>query len=228
MADPILGDPSVGEAPFVIAVDGPAASGKGTLSKRLAAHFGLNHLDTGLLYRAVGLAMLNQGGDLTDAGASEKVAQTLDLSDLDEALLAQHHIGEAASRVATHPGVRAALLNAQRDFAATPPGAVLDGRDIGTVVCPNAGAKLFITASLDARAARRHAQAVAKDRSVTLDAVTADLAKRDARDSGRADAPLTQADDALLLDTTNLAIDAAFQAACAFVASKMPAAPSGT
>ena len=146
-------------SPFIIAVDGPAASGKGTISKLLAKHFGLNHLDTGLLYRAVGLAMLESGGDLDDPQASTALAQTLDLTTLDPETLAQHHVGEAASRVAAHPPVRNALLQAQRDFAAMPPGAVLDGRDIGTVVCPQAPAKLFITASLQARAARRHAQA---------------------------------------------------------------------
>jgi cytidylate kinase len=211
------------DTPFIIAVDGPAASGKGTISKQLAQHFGLQHLDTGLIYRAVGLAMLETGGDLDDPAACEAVAKSLDFTKLDPDVLAQHHVGEAASKVAVHPPVRAALLTAQRAFAGTRPGAVLDGRDIGTVVCPNAQAKLFITASLEARAARRHAQAVAKDPSVTLDAIKADLAKRDARDAGRAQAPLAQASDALLLDTTNLGIDAAFEAARAFVATKLHA-----
>lgn len=209
--------------PFVIAVDGPAASGKGTLSKRLARDLGLNHLDTGLLYRAVGATMLEVGGDLDDADASASVARSLDLSTLDPDHLSQHHIGEAASKVAAHPPVRAALLQAQRDFAGQKPGAVLDGRDIGTVVCPNASAKLYVTASIEARAARRHAQAVEKDPSVTLEAIKADLARRDARDSGRPDAPLTQAHDALLLDTTEMSIDAAFKAARDFVESKRPA-----
>ncbi|MEM1286293.1 MAG: (d)CMP kinase [Pseudomonadota bacterium] len=209
--------------PFVIAVDGPAASGKGTLSKRLASDLGLNHLDTGLLYRAVGAAMLEAGGDLDDPDGCALVARSLDLATLDPDFLAQHHIGEAASKVAVHPPVRAALLQAQREFADRAPGAVLDGRDIGTVVCPNAPAKLYITASIDARAARRHAQAVAKDPSVTLDAIKADLARRDARDAGRSDAPMTQADDALLLDTTEMSIDAAFSAARDFVSSKRPA-----
>lgn len=209
--------------PFIIAVDGPAASGKGTISKLLAQHFKLQHLDTGLLYRAVGLAMLNDDGDLDDPEACEVVAKRLDLTRLDPNVLAQHHVGEAASKVAVHPPVRAALLEAQRDFAHGMPGAVLDGRDIGTVVCPDASAKLFITASLDARAQRRHAQAVLKDPSVSLDAISADLAKRDARDAGRSNAPLAQAGDALLLDTTNLGIDAAFEAAQAFVAGKLHA-----
>ena len=209
------------EAPFIIAVDGPAASGKGTVSKLLADHFGLRHLDTGLLYRAVGAAMLEKDGNLDDPAACEGVAQGLDLTTLNADHLAQHHIGEAASKVAIHPPVRAALLQAQRDFASTLPGAVLDGRDIGTVVCPDAQAKLFITASLEARAGRRHAQAVQKDASVSLDAIQADLAKRDERDSGRTNAPLARADDALLLDTTNLGIDAAFEAARDFVASRM-------
>ncbi len=210
------------DTPFIIAVDGPAASGKGTVSKLLADHFGLRHLDTGLLYRAVGAAMLERNGNLDDPAASEGVAHALDLTTLDPDHLAQHHIGEAASKVAVHPPVRSALLQAQRDFASTLPGAVLDGRDIGTVVCPDAQAKLFITASLEARAGRRHAQAVRKDPSVSLDAIQADLAKRDERDAGRANAPLARADDALLLDTTNLGIDAAFEAARAFVASRMP------
>lgn len=205
----------------IIAVDGPAASGKGTLSKRLAKHFGLKHLDTGLLYRAVGAKILATKGDQDDGDACAGLAQQLDLTQLDPDFLAQHHIGEAASRVAVHPQVRAALLQAQRDFASIPPGAVLDGRDIGTVVCPDAPAKLFITASLEARAARRHAQAVAADPSVTLEAIRADLAKRDARDAGRNTAPLAQAHDALLLDTTKMSIDLAFEAARSFVTSKM-------
>lgn len=207
----------------VIAVDGPAASGKGTISKLLAQHFKLQHLDTGLLYRAVGLAMLHSGGDLDDPSACEVVAKQLDLTALDPDMLAQHHVGEAASKVAVHPPVRAALLEAQRSFANVEPGAVLDGRDIGTVVCPGAQAKLFITASLEARAKRRHAQAVQKDPSASLEAISADLAKRDARDASRSNAPLAQANDALLLDTTNLGIDAAFEAARAFVASKLQA-----
>lgn len=206
---------------FIIAVDGPAASGKGTLSKRLAKQFDLKHLDTGLLYRAVGAQMLTAGGDLDDGQACAAIAQDLDLTALDPEFLAQHHIGEAASKVAVHPPVRAALLQAQRDFADHPPGAVLDGRDIGTIVCPQAPAKLFITASLDARAARRHAQAVAADPSITMEAIRTDLAKRDARDSGRSNAPLAQANDALLLDTTKMSIDAAFESARSFVISKM-------
>jgi cytidylate kinase len=207
--------------PVVIAVDGPAASGKGTISKLLARHFGLNHLDTGLLYRAVGNTMLQKGGDLDDPQACAAVARTLDLSTLNPEHLAQHHVGEAASRVAVHGPVREALLKAQRSFAQTPPGAVLDGRDIGTVICPDAPAKLYITASLEARAQRRHAQAHAKDPSASLEAISADLARRDARDAGRSDAPLTQASDALLLDTTNLGIDDAFEAARDYVASKL-------
>lgn len=207
----------------VVAVDGPAASGKGTISKLLAQHFKLQHLDTGLLYRAVGLAMLQSGGDLDDPSACEAVAKKLDLTALDPDVLAEHHVGEAASKVAVHPPVRAALLEAQRSFANVEPGAVLDGRDIGTVVCPGAQAKLFITASLEARAKRRHTQAVQKDPSAALEAISADLAKRDARDAGRSNAPLAQANDALLLDTTNLGIDAAFEAARAFVASKLHA-----
>ncbi len=206
--------------PFVIAVDGPAASGKGTISKRLAQYYELSHLDTGLLYRAVGAELLSTGADLDDPEVAAKAARALDLSSLDPEALSQHQVGEAASRVAVHPPVRAALLDAQRAFAAQAPGAVLDGRDIGTVVCPNAQAKLFVTASIHARAERRHAQVVAKDPSVKLETVQADLVKRDARDSGRTNAPLAQAPDALLLDTTNLGIDAAFEAARLFVDTK--------
>jgi cytidylate kinase len=212
------------DTPFIIAVDGPAASGKGTISKQLAQHFGFQHLDTGLIYRAVGLAMLETGGDLDDPAACEAVAKSLDLTKLDPDMCWRNiMLARLPRKVAVHPPVRAALLAAQREFAGTRPGAVLDGRDIGTVVCPNAQAKLFITASLEARAARRHAQAVERDPSVTLDAIKADLAKRDARDAGRAQAPLAQASDALLLDTTNLGIDAAFEAARAFVATKLHA-----
>ncbi|MBV6656981.1 MAG: (d)CMP kinase [Devosiaceae bacterium] len=207
-------------SPFVVAVDGPAASGKGTLAKQLASHFGLTHLDTGLLYRAVGAHMLASGGDLDDPEASAAVARTLDLTALDPAFLARHENGEVASRVAAHGPVRAALLDAQRAFANEAPGAVLDGRDIGTVVCPHAQAKLFVTASLEARAERRFKQAVSADPNASLEAIRADLARRDARDAGRKDAPMAQADDALLLDTTKMRIDAAFEAARAFVASR--------
>ncbi|MEM6384098.1 MAG: (d)CMP kinase [Pseudomonadota bacterium] len=206
--------------PFIIAVDGPAASGKGTLAKQLARHFGLRHLDTGLLYRAVGAHMLENGDDLGDAETSEMVARSLDLSTLDPDYLAEHKNGEAASRVAAHTPVRAALLHAQRDFASQAPGAVLDGRDIGTVVCPDAAAKLFVTADLEARADRRYRQALEKDPGASLAAIKDDLARRDARDSGRKDAPLRKADDALLLDTTKMRIDAAFEAARVFVISK--------
>jgi CMP/dCMP kinase len=211
------------DVPFIVAVDGPAASGKGTLAKRLAQHLGLPHLDTGLLYRAVGEAALKAGLDLDDGESAAQLARRLDLLTLDGPSLARHAIGEAASRIAVHPPVRLALLQAQRDFAARLPGAVLDGRDIGTIVCPQAQAKLFITASLEARAARRHEQALASDPSASLDAISTDLGRRDARDAGRADAPLAQAGDALLLDTTKLSIDAAFEAARAFVASRRPA-----
>ncbi|MEM1287251.1 MAG: (d)CMP kinase [Pseudomonadota bacterium] len=216
-------------APFVVAVDGPAASGKGTLAKRLAVHFGLSHLDTGLLYRAVGSQVLSKSMDLDNEEAAAAVASQLDLSGLDADFLAQHHIGEAASRVAVHPSVRAALLQAQRAFAAMMPGAVLDGRDIGTVVCPDASAKLFVTASLSARAGRRHKQALRADSSAVYDVILADLKRRDARDAGRKDAPMMRAKDALLLDTTNMSIDAAFEEAQAFVAKqrdKLAASPS--
>ena len=201
---------------MIIAIDGPAASGKGTLARRLAAHFGLPHLDTGLLYRAVG-AKCRADGRLDDAAASEAVARALDVSGLDPEALRTAAIGEAASVVAARPGVRAALLDLQRRFAATPGGAVLDGRDIGTVICPDATAKLFVTASPEVRAERRYRELTGRGEAARFEDVLADIRIRDARDSGRASAPLAMAEDAALLDTSALGIEDAFAAALTLV-----------
>jgi len=199
---------------LVIAVDGPAASGKGTIAARLAAHYGLPYLDTGLLYRAVGLAVLDAGGDLGDAEAAAQAARALDLASLsDNPRLTDRGAGEAASRVASHPGVRAALLKLQQDFAAQAGGAVLDGRDIGTVIAPAAPAKLYIAASPEVRAERRWKQLTARGEVIAFADMLEDIRRRDARDAGRDDAPMVQADDAVLLDTTDLGIEAAFDAA---------------
>lgn len=198
---------------LIIAVDGPAASGKGTVASRLAAHYGLPFLDTGLLYRAVGLAMLRAGRPLDDAEAAAALARSLDHRRLDDPALTEGPTGEAASRVAAHGPVRAALLDLQRSFAAQPGGAVLDGRDIGTVIAPEAPAKLFVTAVPEARARRRWLQLSGRGEPVTYEEVLADIRRRDARDSGRADAPLKRAEDAVLLDTTEMDIEQAFDAA---------------
>ena len=200
--------------PFVIAVDGPAASGKGTIASRLARTYGLPFLDTGLLYRAVGLDVLSGGGDLGDAGAAEAAARALDPARLaDDPALTTGDAGEAASRVAGHPGVRAALLDLQQAFARQPAGAVLDGRDIGTVIAPNAVAKLFVTATPETRARRRWKQLTARGDDIGFDEMLADILRRDERDAGRGSAPMIQARDAVLLDTTDLDIEAAFDAA---------------
>jgi len=200
-------------APFVIAVDGTAASGKGTLASLLAKDYGLPHLDTGLLYRAVGQAVRASSGDLEDEAAAAKVARALDLSKLDDPALQSGEAGEAASRVATHPQVRAALLKLQQDFARQPGGSVLDGRDIGTVIAPDAPAKLYIDAAVETRAHRRWLQTSAKGDTRTLDEMIEDLRRRDARDSGRESAPLLRAADAPLLDTTEMSISQAADAA---------------
>ncbi|MFN3668951.1 MAG: (d)CMP kinase [Brevundimonas sp.] len=200
--------------PLIIAVDGPAASGKGTIAARLAAAYGLPHLDTGLLYRAVGLGLLDAGGSLDDAGAAEAVARALTAEDLlDAERLTSGDAGEAASRVAGHPGVRAALLEFQRTFAARPGGAVLDGRDIGTVIAPDAPAKLFVTATPEVRARRRWKQLTGRGDAIAYEAMLADIMRRDERDAGRGAAPMVQAQDAVLLDTTDMDIETAFDAA---------------
>ncbi|SDN14016.1 cytidylate kinase [Methylobacterium phyllostachyos] len=199
--------------PLVIAIDGPAASGKGTLAKRLADHYGLPHLDTGLLYRAVALALLDAGLSLDDREAAARAAEALDPEKLDDPRLRERAMGEAASRVSAVPEVRAGLLLWQRRFAADPQGAVLDGRDIGTVVCPEAEVKLFITASSEERARRRHRELAGRGETASFAAILADIEARDARDAGRAAAPLRMAGDAVRLDTTELDADAAFDEA---------------
>ncbi|MCP4316200.1 MAG: (d)CMP kinase [Hyphomicrobiales bacterium] len=198
---------------FAVAIDGPAASGKGTLARRIADTYGFHHLDTGLTYRAVANALLDAGAPLDDEEQAAAVAASLDFADLDRSVLSAHKIGEAASMVAVMPAVRAALVDAQRRFAAREPGAVLDGRDIGTVVCPDAPVKLFVTASPDIRAHRRFAEIEAAGNATSYDVVLDDLKKRDARDMRRADSPLRPSEDAHLLDTSEMDIEAAFLAA---------------
>lgn len=210
--------------PVVIAVDGPAASGKGTLARRLARHFGYAHLDTGALYRAVGLALIRTGKSPDDAVSAEAAARALDHRLLDDPALREETTGDAATRVAAIPAVRAALFEFQREFARTPPGnppgAVLDGRDIGTVICPDADYKIFIDADVEIRAARR----VKELRDRGIEAIHArvlrDMRERDARDRGRSVAPLKPADDAYVLDSSALDADAAFAAALNFIASR--------
>ncbi len=194
---------------MIIAIDGPAASGKGTIARRLAAHYGLPHLDTGLLYRATAAALIAADRDLYDEQAAVAAARGLALMDFDERVLRSRQMGEAASVVAAMPGVREALIDAQRAFAARPEGAVLDGRDIGTVVCPQATVKIFVTASAAARAQRRALELAQRGEKADYGAILADIVKRDARDSQRAAAPLRPANDAVRLDTTHLGIEAA-------------------
>ena len=213
---PRLGQPDMSTA-FVIAIDGPAASGKGTLARRLAARFGLAYLDSGALYRAVGRDVIARDQDPADAEAASRAAHSLDPATLADPRLRDEDIGRAASLVAAHPGVRAALLDFQRSFAKRPPGAVLDGRDIGTVVCPRADLKLFLTADVAARADRRYAELMAKDEAVDFNAVLTEMRARDARDSTRTTAPLKPARDAVHLDTTQMDVDQVFAAAVALV-----------
>lgn len=201
---------------MIIAVDGPAASGKGTIARALAARFGLPHLDTGLLYRAVGVATVRAGGDPAledDAAAACGFEEAL----LADPALRNEEAGGLASRVSVHPAVRTALLQRQRDFAAQPGGAVLDGRDIGTVIVPGADAKLFVTAAPEVRARRRQLDDYSRD----YPAILAEILARDERDSGRADAPMRRAEDADLLDTTDLTIGAAIQRAIALVEARI-------
>jgi CMP/dCMP kinase len=202
---------------FVIAVDGPAASGKGTVAGALAREYGLPFLDTGLLYRAVGVLTEAAGHDLDSIEAATEIAANLDALTIDDPRFRTRAASEAASRVAVHAPVREALLDLQRRFAAQEPGAVLDGRDIGTVIAPNADVKIFVTASPEVRAMRRWKQLLAENESLSLDEVLADIRRRDERDSGRAAAPLVIAADAALLDTSEMTIDAAFREACRLV-----------
>lgn len=194
---------------FTVAIDGPAAAGKGTIARAVAGRFGFAHLDTGLLYRAVGRMALDQGRGIVDEGVAELVAQTLRPADLERDDLRTVLTTRVSSRVAAMPGVRKALLRFQKDFARQEGGAVLDGRDIGTVICPDADVKLFVTATDRTRAERRFQELAAKGVAISVDQVAADLKSRDERDAGRHDAPLRRAEDAVLLDTTELDIDAA-------------------
>jgi cytidylate kinase len=202
---------------MIIAIDGPTASGKGTVAAGVAKHYGLKRLDTGALYRAVGLAVLDAGGDPADEAAAVEAAEALDLAAIDEHRIRSSAAGLAASKVASISAVRAVLRRAQRAFAADPVGAVLDGRDIATVICPDADVKLFVTASLDERARRRLAELQKRGEAISFEDLKAQIAERDERDMKRADSPLYQAPDARLLDTTALSIDEAVAAAVAII-----------
>ena len=213
--------------PPIIAIDGPAAAGKGTLARRIAAAIGLPYLDTGLLYRAVGRRVLDAGGDPADPATAEAAARALVPADLERPDLRGPQADAAAAAVAAIPGVRAALLTFQREFGALH-GAVLDGRDIGTVIFPDAPVKLFVTASLQERARRRWLELLAKGTAAELETVGEEMRVRDAQDAARVAAPLRPAHDAVRLDTTNLDAEAAFQAAMAAVHARLPAAvPAG-
>ncbi|MSU92306.1 (d)CMP kinase [Rhodobacteraceae bacterium 2CG4] len=206
---------------FTVAIDGPAAAGKGTIARAVAAEFGFAHLDTGLLYRAVGVKALERAGGVIDPIAAELIAGSLTEADLKRADLRTTLASRAASKVAAIPGVRAALLRFQHDFARRDGGAVLDGRDIGSVICPDAEVKLFVTADDARRAQRRHRELAAAGSELTVAQVLADLKARDARDSRRKDAPLTRAPDAVLLDTTELSIDCAVAEATALIRARI-------
>jgi cytidylate kinase len=216
---------------MIIAVDGPAAAGKGTLARALARHFDFAHLDTGMLYRAVAAKLLAEGGDPQDPGAAARVAHDLVAADLERDDLRGDAVANAASLVAAQPAVRAALLAFQRRFAEHPPGgktgAVLDGRDIGTVVCPDATVKFFVTASLEARARRRHKELIERGEESIYARVLADMQARDDRDSGRSTAPLAAAADALRIDTSELDAEAVLKAALAAIAAHPNTAGTG-
>ncbi|EQA97700.1 (d)CMP kinase [Sphingobium baderi] len=204
----------------IIAVDGPAASGKGTIARALARHYGLPCLDTGLLYRAVGLSVLKASGD-PDHEADALAACDFDAPLLDDPALRSEAVGSLASRVSVHPGVRQALVQRQRDFATQPGGAILDGRDIGTVIAPDADAKIFVTASVHVRARRRYDDALAHGGHPDMDSLIADIQARDTRDMSRDHAPLRMADGADLLDTSDLTIEAAIRQAIALVDAQL-------
>ena len=206
---------------MIIAIDGPTASGKGTIAKRIAAHYGFHLLDTGLLYRAVARAVLDAGQSLDDSEGATAIAQELDFGALDENRLRTREIGDAASVVSAYPGVRQALFEGQRFFAQKKPGAVLDGRDIGTVICPEAEAKLFITASPEIRAHRRWLELVKLDPALSEESVLADIRRRDERDSNRSNAPLKIADDARLLDTSLMDIETASREALRLIGASL-------
>ncbi len=198
---------------MIIAIDGPAASGKGTLAKRLAAHYGYRHLDTGVIYRAVAFALTRRGLDLQDQAAAVRAAQELDPETFDNPALKSQAVGSAASIVSAIPEVRAALVAFQRQFAVKPPGAVLDGRDIGTVICPNAEVKIFVVADPKVRARRRTLEALARGEAADEAVILADILARDERDQNRAAAPLKRANDAYLLDNSHLDIEGGVRAA---------------
>ena len=210
---------------MIIAIDGPAAAGKGTLARRLADHFGFAYLDTGSLYRAVGLAVLRSGKNPEDAEAASQASAKLDTSLFCDPDLRAEATGNAASKVAAMPAVRANLLEFQRNFSARPPGgkqgAVLDGRDVGTVVCPHAHVKLFVTASPEVRAKRRQLEIEGRGEAAEFEEILADVRARDDRDMNRKDAPLKPAEDALLLDTSELDIDAVFLRAAALIKDRL-------
>lgn len=203
--------------PLIIAIDGPAASGKGTLARLIASEYGLAHLDTGLTYRAVAKSMLDQGLALDDLSQAEAAARSIDLSSLDRSVLSSHAIGEAASKIAVYPEVRRILVEQQRAFSKLPMGAILDGRDIGTVVCPDARLKFYVTASPEVRAKRRFDEIIHNGGSADFETILTDVKRRDERDTGRSNSPLRPASDAHLLDTSTMSIEAAFQAARALI-----------
>ena len=203
--------------PFIIAIDGPAASGKGTLARKLASHYGFSYLDTGLTYRAVADELLKRHLPLNDEDIAVKTASLIDFGSLERAHLSEHEIGEAASKVAVMGRLRKTLVDMQKAFAKQSKGAVLDGRDIGTVVCPDADVKLYIIAAAEVRAERRYNEMVGKGEKANYNAILADLKRRDERDMKRTESPLKPAKDAHLLDTTKLSIEGAFTAACAII-----------
>lgn len=205
---------------MIIAIDGPAASGKGTLARKLAARFGLPHLDTGLLYRATARVLIESDLPLSDVRAAVQAARSLALVDFDESVLRGREMGEAASIVAAMPEVRTTLIDTQRAFARRPEGAVLDGRDIGTVICPEATAKIFVTANPRVRAQRRALELAGRGEAVDFDAILGDILKRDQRDSSRGVAPLRPAADAVTIDTSALDIAGAYEAALRIVEKK--------
>jgi len=202
---------------LVIAIDGPAASGKGTLARRLAEYFHLPHLDTGLLYRATACVLLDNGASLLDEALAERAARGLSLTDFDARRLRSRELGEASSIVASLPAVRAALIDLQRQFATRAEGAVIDGRDIGTVICPEASVKIFVTASPETRAQRRVIELIAAGETADYTSILSEVKQRDARDLTRSISPLVAANDAVMLDTTELDRDAAFNAALTIV-----------
>lgn len=206
---------------MIVALDGPAASGKGTLARRLAKHFGFHYLDTGSLYRAVGMSVLQAGGDPSNEAQAVAAAKALNPASISPADLKSDTAGNAASKVSVIPQVRLLLLDFQRDFSKKAPGAVLDGRDIGTVVCPDAPAKIFVTASLEVRVGRRIAELRAGGESVNEQRVWEDMKARDARDSDRSVSPLKPADDAYILDTSKMNADQAFETAKAYIVTKI-------